>query len=431
MNAAFRRPTAKSWARPGQTESRQIAALFAGRPVTAIDRIERDQWTVAGGFNRHRPLWKAAIDGPGGHIIYVSSQTGAVVLDTDARERFWNWLGSVPHWIYPTVIRQDNAVWRQVVMWVSGPCIVGAVTGMWIGILRTRLGRRRFRGGRTTPYHGWMEWHHWTGLIGGLFLLAWIFSGWLSVDPFRLFASPGIGDAERIAYDGSAPMPALALPLLAEKADGARRVTLYRAAGRPLLSIERQDGQTGILDAASLAPARLDPPALIDAARLLMPNVPIVAVERLTAPDAYWYEVGARPTLPVLRVRFGDPAATWVHIDPASGRLLGDMDRRRRVYRWAFDLLHKWDLKRPHAPPPGMGCAAVAGLAGGARHIHHRHLDRHQAAAPLTRAHVSPWAYLSRRARSRPGSRNRAGSRPCDRPAGPNPSGKAVRRSSA
>lgn len=326
------------------TQARRTAERFADTPVIAIDTIERDQWTVAGGFDRHRPLWKAEIAGPGGRILYVSSQTNAVVLDTNARERFWNWLGSVPHWIYPTVLRQDNAAWRQMVMWVSGPCILGAVTGMWIGILRTRLGRRRFSRGQMTPYHGWMEWHHWSGLIGGLFLLAWIFSGWLSVDPFRLFASPGIGDAERIAYSGSGPFPQFALPDLATRAADARRITLYRAADQPLALVERQDGASALLDATTLTPAYIDQTAIVAAARRLMPGTPIVAVDRLTAPDAYWYEVGELPTLPVLRIRYGDPAATWVHIDPASGRLLGDLDRRRRLYRWAFDLLHKWDL---------------------------------------------------------------------------------------
>ena len=78
----------------------------------------------------------------------------------------------MPPWLYPTILRQDDAAWRQVVLWVSGPCVAAAVTGMWIGILRTRLGRRRFKGGRTTPYRGWMLWHHVAGLVGGLFLIA-------------------------------------------------------------------------------------------------------------------------------------------------------------------------------------------------------------------------------------------------------------------
>jgi uncharacterized iron-regulated membrane protein len=324
--------------------ARRIAEMFAGAPVADIEQIERDQWTVAGGFNRHRPLWKASLAGPGGHVLYVSSKTGAVVLDTNAKERFWNWLGSVPHWIYLTAIRQDNAVWRQVVMWVSGPCIIVAIAGMWIGILRTRIGRRRFKGGRIHPYRAWFAWHYWAGMIGGLFLLAWIFSGWLSVDPFRLFASEGIGDSGRIAYAGAAPMPTIGVPALAERARDAKRVTLYRAAGRPLVAIERQDGSRTVLDAATLAPAHFDDRALVAAARLLMPGVPIVAVDRLTAPDAYWYGVLDQPPLPVLRVRYGDPAATWAHIDPATGRMLGDLDRKRRIYRWAFDLLHKWDF---------------------------------------------------------------------------------------
>jgi uncharacterized iron-regulated membrane protein len=46
----------------------------------------------------------------------------------------------------------------------------------------------------------------------------------------------------------------------------------------------------------------------------------------------------------VVRVRFDDPARTWVHLDPATGRLLGSIDSRGRAYRWVYDLLHKWDL---------------------------------------------------------------------------------------
>lgn len=33
-----------------------IAAAFGNAPVSAVDLIERDQWTVSGGFNRYRPL---------------------------------------------------------------------------------------------------------------------------------------------------------------------------------------------------------------------------------------------------------------------------------------------------------------------------------------------------------------------------------------
>ena len=324
--------------------ARRIASRFGRGPVDELERIDRDQWTVAGSFDRHRPLWKASLRDTAGMVLYVSSTTGAVVLDTTAHERFWNWLGSVPHWLYPTILRQNNDAWRQVVMWVSGPCILAAVTGMWIGILRTRLGRRRFGHGRRTPYRGWMHWHHVAGLVGGFFLLTWIFSGWLSVDPFRLFFSGGIETSARAAYQAAAATPDTPADRLGQAAKGAKRIELHWLAGRPLFVVERAAGIAAVLDARTLEPAQIDQHSILAAARALLPGARIVQVDRLSAPDSYWYDVGELPRLPVLRIRFDDPARTWVHIDPRTGALLGDIDARGRLYRWLFDLLHKWDL---------------------------------------------------------------------------------------
>lgn len=324
--------------------ARRVASRFGRAPVRALVQIERDQWTVAGSFDRHRPLWKASLAGPAGTELYVSSATAMVVLDTSRRERFWNWLGSVPHWIYPTILRQDNVAWRQVVMWVSGICIAAAVTGLWIGILRTRIGQRRFRGGRITPYRGWMWWHHVAGLTGGVALLAWIFSGWLSVDPFRLFASDGVGTAERMAYAGARTPSALPLRELAAIAPGARQWKLGWAAGHELWTFDRSGHPPMTVEARTLKPPVLGQEQIASAAAKLVPGARVVAVDRLTAPDAYWYDVGALPRLPILRVRFDDAARTWVHIDPATGMVVGDTDSRRRLYRWLFDLLHKWDF---------------------------------------------------------------------------------------
>ncbi len=324
--------------------ARHVASRFGNASVRALEQIERDQWTVSGSYDPHRPLWKTSLADPAGTELYVSSSTGMVVLDTTRFERFWNWLGSVPHWIYPTILRQDNAAWRQVVMWVSGPCIAAAVTGMWIGILRMQIGRRRYRRGEITPYHGWMWWHHIAGLTGGLALLAWIFSGWLSVDPFRLFASNGIGTAERLAYAHPATPSPLSIRRLAVMAPTARQMKVEWAAGRELLTFDRPGQPVVTIEANNLKPPVLTQNRIASAAAMLVPGARAVAVDRLTRPDAYWYDVGALPKLPVLRVRFNDAAQTWVHIDPATGLVVGETDSRRRLYRWFFDLLHKWDF---------------------------------------------------------------------------------------
>jgi hypothetical protein len=67
---------------------------------------------------------------------------------------------------------------------------VVAVTGFWIGILRVGL-RRRYAFGAVTPYRGWIAWHPIAGPIGGVVVLIWMFSGWLSLNPGDFFAGRG------------------------------------------------------------------------------------------------------------------------------------------------------------------------------------------------------------------------------------------------
>ncbi|MFC3101614.1 PepSY domain-containing protein [Altererythrobacter lauratis] len=333
-------------------EARAIAARFSGMPVAALSQIENDQWTVAERYGPHRPLWKAQLDGPDDPHLYISSATGQVLLDTTRSERVWNWIGTVPHWIYFTALRENQPAWRQVVLWLSGPAILAAITGIWIGILRLRLGAKRFKGGRMTPYAGWMKWHHVAGLVGGVPLLLWIFSGWLSVDPGRYFASDGPGLPQQMTYAGSLlPAEAMDVAALAQIAPDARRVAVLSAAGKTVLRVERPEGMPIAFDGdtgAALTTARTDLPERL---ALLFPGAAITSTQMLTAPDAYWYRVRGELPLPVLRVKLDDDAATWLHIDPLTGEVLGSRDRKSRLYRWLFDLFHMWDvpflLERP------------------------------------------------------------------------------------
>src|SRR5690606_7485947 len=92
----------------GRDEAVAIAAGHMRRasgtaPEVRVEQIDRDQWTVYGRFRQHAPLWKASFADEPGSVLYVSGATGEVVQDTTRHERFWNWLGAVPHWLYFTV----------------------------------------------------------------------------------------------------------------------------------------------------------------------------------------------------------------------------------------------------------------------------------------------------------------------------------------
>jgi hypothetical protein len=83
--------------------------------VVAADELEdEDQWTV-GRYHADEPLFRFAFDDPQRSTLYVSGANGRLVLRTTATQRFWNWLGAIPHWFYPTVLRSDGELWSQTV----------------------------------------------------------------------------------------------------------------------------------------------------------------------------------------------------------------------------------------------------------------------------------------------------------------------------
>lgn len=334
----------------GASEARAIVAGVVGRAAElTVTTMERDQWSVAQSFNQHRPLHRVALNDSLGTQLYVSSRTGEVVLDTHSRERAWNWVGAVLHWLYFRDLRAQPALWSQVVMWTSGVGIVVAVTGLWLGIDRLCL-RRRYHGRDLTPYRGWMAWHHIAGVIGGIFLLTWIFSGWLSMGPPVPWARDL--DLQRMSAGNAAflgndlpdfPVSLEVLSSLSQR--DVREATFVWGLGRPLLVLKSRDVEPVVLDASSGSPHAFEDASLMMAAPRLLSDAQLVATHRLEQEDAYWYaRRGDRP-LPVLRFIFNDPDRTWIHVDPRTGQVLNWMRHSDRIDRWLFNALHSLDFR--------------------------------------------------------------------------------------
>jgi hypothetical protein len=323
----------------GQAEI--IARAFSGRPAARwVETLDRDQWTVPNGLNPLRPLHRIAVGDAADTELYVSSLTGEVVRDTTRLERFWNWLGAVPHWIYFTPLRADPPLWHDMVVWVSGLCIISAVSGLAIGVMRVRL-RSRYRSGAATPYRGWMAWHHLAGLVGGLCVLSWIASGWLSMNPNGWFARGGIGPAAQLQYQ--APAGAFPWPVPSAPA-GARELQLQWFAGHPLAVWRDADARTTVASAYTQQPTTITAEQIRIAAVRLVPNAPLQRMSMLHHEDIYWYGHHHTRALPVWRLEFGDALGTWLHIDPDSGQVLGHSDRVARTRRWLFNAAHSLDF---------------------------------------------------------------------------------------
>ena len=316
-------------------------------PVT-VETIVRDQWTVSTAFDIDRPLHVVQFDDADATHLYVSSRDGAIVLDTTAHERRWNWIGAVTHWIYFSDLRTHPAAWRQVVLWLSGIGIVVAISGIWLGIDRLRV--RPGPGGSITPFRGWAAWHHLAGVLGGVFVLTWIFSGWLSMDPPGPWSSDP--DMQRIragvaAYRAhDAPDFPMSFDVL-RALDGRdiRTAAFAWLGGKPRVVLVDSEGASKVLAADSGAPVDLRAQDLIAAARGLVPGAHLLDAIVLGEPDAYWYSHREERPLPVLRLRFDDEPRSWIYLDPVSGAVLTRIDASQRLHRWLFNALHSFDFR--------------------------------------------------------------------------------------
>ncbi|WP_042369322.1 PepSY-associated TM helix domain-containing protein [Bacteroides neonati] len=159
----------------------QIAALWCKAPVARIDTLTQlDQWIPFGKLREEFPIYKFHFDDAKKHELYIGSQSGEVLQFTNREERFWAWLGAIPHWVYFTWLRQDASLWSLTVSWLSGIGCLMVIAGMWIGIHNWRIARKGR--GRFSPYRKrWYHWHYTTGIIFGLFVLTFTFSGMMSL----------------------------------------------------------------------------------------------------------------------------------------------------------------------------------------------------------------------------------------------------------
>lgn len=194
--------------------TRERALASAGQydphaPLTYRDAVQEDLWSHSRALDAHRPLHRVQLSDTDGTLLYISGQTGEVVRDASASERGWNLIGAWLHWLYPLRGIGLDGLWSNLVIYLSLAASVMALLGAVVGVMRWRFSRP-YRSGSRSPYKGWARWHHVGGLLFGALAITWIFSGLMSMNPWRLFSSAQPLDTS--AYQGG-PLNAAAFPL--------------------------------------------------------------------------------------------------------------------------------------------------------------------------------------------------------------------------
>jgi hypothetical protein len=350
-------------------EAKEVALAAAPRvndqpaPLIAAEEIDEDQWTL-NRYHQEQPIFRFAFGDLDRSVLYVSGASGRVVLRTTLAQRFWNWLGAIPHWLYLEPLRTDPWLWTQTVIWSSVLASLLTIIGLYLGIAQFRRGRD----GGVSPYRGLFYWHHLSGLVFGVVALAFVASGLVSMNPWGFLNSRGAG--ERARLEGQPPRWAevkASILALRERSIEAVSLSLSSYDGKLFWFATGEDGNTRRLDASgNVAPiAEGD---LIEAATRLAAPAGIATQGMLDDGDAYAYYLGdgGSAPAPVYRVIANDAESTRYYIDPTSGALLQRADSNRRWHRWLFGAIHRLDFAAWIRVRPAWDVILIALMLGGA-----------------------------------------------------------------
>lgn len=349
-----------------------------------------DQWTLT--QRADLPMHKfIAADGLGTEV-YVSAENAAVSVYTTTRSRALAWLGTIPHWFYFTSLRLNQPLWYGIVVWSSAIGCVMALLGLVLGVTQFRK-TKPFNLGRSIPYQGMMRWHYILGVVFGVFTLTWVFSGLLSMEPYAWTNSQGVAVDPALYAEGEldlAAFPAVntynwatlgagneikqvdfqwigAQPYLLASysvptdAGSEKRDRLHQ----PYNIVGQSDAQSMLIDASdgrlvtgfdqSALVTKLD--AAVDAS--------VTEVTLLDNYDDYYYSRGGQLPLPALRVKFDDPAQSWIYVDPERSELLTLVTSASRVERWLYNGFHSLDFAFWYHKRPLWDIGVIVLLLGG------------------------------------------------------------------
>ena len=316
---------------------------IAGTPVAA-GIISMDQWTIQSA-RRNQPAWHITFDDRAGTEIYVNGLTGDVFQQTNRRARVLAWFGAIPHWLYPTVLRQNGALWTDIVVWTSTMGTFLAATGLYVGI--SRLRRQRVSHKLKSPYKGLWYWHHISGLVFGILVLTWVFSGLMTMNPWGALSGTG-GVNYRSQLTGEATWSGLKEVLTnirnqdfeLPESDGFVQITPAVFDNELFLMAVSTRGETFRLDRSG----RSTPLQTVDIERVVAGlEAPVHSAGLMHDEDLYYYGHKREVSLPVYRVLMDDDEQTRLYIDTRTGavRSLGSAGRWSR---WIRTVLHDLDF---------------------------------------------------------------------------------------
>lgn len=330
----------------------KVRLLWNSEAIAKIDTLwEPDQWLMPGRIAKDVPVYKYSFADDAAHQLYISSQSGKVLQYTDSNQRFWAWLGAIPHWVYFTSLRQHHTLWIESVKWTSGIGTVMCLLGLILAIrLLLKSTKRNFK----SPYKKkWYHWHYILGLVFGLVTTTFVFSGFMSLADLPNWlkktptTKPLVETNRRGDHRSTLNLSSYALDYrtLVEAIPNVKRIEWATYQNHPYYKAYKE-GETLLIDATyrdEIVPFVLTPEMIDVNITAAYGDIPYT-IELIHEHDDQYFSVkkGKAP-LPVYRIILEDELHTRFYYNPKT-LSQQRLDDNSRLKRFLYGGLHSFNL---------------------------------------------------------------------------------------
>jgi len=324
------------------------AKKWSDADFAKVDTLrELDQWIPFGRLRNDFPIYKFYFADNDKHELYISSVTGEALQYTNKNNRFWAWMGAIPHWVYFTSLRQNSQLWVDVVVWLSGigciMCIVGIVLGIRSYIIYHRK-KRKWK----TPYKKFAyKWHHILGFLFGIFVFTYVFSGMMSLATVPQWMVKVHNPEIQKNLFNSDPVILTNYKSdyrkLLEKFEGNVKSIEWASFGDiPLYKII-VDNEMFVFNVSGDKIQPLDITEQMIKDKLSKIHQEEIIISLLHEYDNYYAEKSDKLSLPVYKVEINDADNSTYYINPTNGDTRY-FTTNTKVRRWTYQALHSWKL---------------------------------------------------------------------------------------
>lgn len=330
--------------------------LYAQRaiqaPITEVDTLwNLDRWIPYDKHKAQMPILVYHYNDGKGSEMYVSKVTGEGVQFSTSKDRFYAWVGAIPHWLYILDLRFYRDTWANVVIVLSGLGALMCLSGLILGVV-AYVKRYRKKGDFRSMYpKGFFRWHHVMGFFFGIFVFTFSFSGMMSLQKIPQWLQtthrPELAD---LVQDRSLKRQPSEFPLslveLMEQLKGTdiRRVAFRQWGDKPYYQVLTADS-TIFVDASGdrVAPLNLSEQEVRAWIERLHPGEEY-SLDVMTEYDNYYIHKKQNLPLPVFHIQVKDADKTSYYIEPKTGSVRY-FNANTRMRKWTYQALHSFTIK--------------------------------------------------------------------------------------